>query len=303
MSEIPFYWVDAFTDRPFGGNPAAVCPLEDWLPDEELQRLAWQHGLSETAFTVPIGSGRYKLRWFTPNTEVDLCGHATLAPAHIILNEGQEGSRVEFESQSGPLFVVLSSEDAVASLQPDFESMVKYSKSSVIVTAPGIDRDFVSRNFAPGYGINEDPVTGSAHCTLTPYWENRLGKSSLHAHNRFLNAAANSGANFAAIASPSRGIQLPTSAARLQSDANSAQTVLQHPANEAGDSPNSELMILARCFSTVRVLKSRSDATSLEERPAATKQATSSSRAERAEGGTSLAGGRLPPTDVLSACT
>ncbi|GAB5560744.1 MAG: PhzF family phenazine biosynthesis protein [Synoicihabitans sp.] len=230
MSEIPFFWVDAFTDRPFGGNPAAVCPLQAWLPDAVLQKLAWQHGLSETAFTVRLKSGAYQLRWFTPEREVDLCGHATLASAHVLINECGESSPIRFESQSGPLsvskndlnrlvlnfpsrppnelespeqyqglltalgvsnavwvgksrdfLVAFADESTVANISPDFQKMVNFSSSSVIVTAPGDTCDFVSRNFAPGYGIDEDPVTGSAHCTLTPYWAEQLGKSELHA--------------------------------------------------------------------------------------------------------------------------
>lgn len=230
MATIPFFWVDAFTDKPFGGNPAAICPLELWLPDEALQRMAHQHGLSETAFFVPELDGSYHLRWFTPAREVDLCGHATLAAAAVLFGQQPELDDIQFKSQSGQLhvkrdangryeldfpsrppivsesrdsdakllealgissadwignardhFVVLSDQASVAALDPDFNRMVQFDTASVIVSAPGDDRDFVSRNFAPGYGIDEDPVTGSAHCTLTPYWAQRLDQKSLSA--------------------------------------------------------------------------------------------------------------------------
>ncbi|MBT5901707.1 MAG: PhzF family phenazine biosynthesis protein [Opitutaceae bacterium] len=230
MAIIPFYWIDAFTTKPFAGNPAAVCPLEAWLPDETLQQMALQHGLAETAFFVPQADGSFHLRWFTPARKVDLCGHATLASAAVLFGQNDDLGEITFSSQSGALrvrrnsngrfeldfpsrppveiqnenpvsellaalgvdqavwvgksrdyLVVLSDQDAVAQLSPDFERMVKFDTSSIIVTAPGNDRDFVSRNFAPGYGIDEDPVTGSAHCTLAPYWANRFGKSALTA--------------------------------------------------------------------------------------------------------------------------
>ena len=231
MTSLPFYWIDAFTDRAFGGNPAAVCPLESWLPDEQLQRMAGQHGLSETAFCVPLPDGGYHLRWFTPDfSEVDLCGHATLATAHVLMTEYGEGEAVKFHSRSGPLsvkrdgagrlaldfpsrpprsvdpaqvppglfetlgahrvesvglardyLIVLPDEAAVAALRPDYVRLAGYPAFAFIATAPGDSCDFVSRFFAPRSGIDEDPVTGSAHCTLTPYWSERLGKTTLRA--------------------------------------------------------------------------------------------------------------------------
>jgi PhzF family phenazine biosynthesis protein len=230
VARLPFYWIDTFTSRAFAGNPAAVVPLAAWLPDEELQQMARQHGLSETAYFVAAGDGTFALRWFTPEREVDLCGHATLASATVIFDQQPHLTRVHFTSASGPLmvgrdsqgryeldfpsrppvavdsgektdallaalgitrahwigksrdhFVVLPDQASVAALQPDFDRMVQFDTASVIVTAPGHDYDFVSRNFAPGYGIDEDPVTGSAHCTLVPYWAEHLQKTSLRA--------------------------------------------------------------------------------------------------------------------------
>ncbi len=226
---IPVYHVDAFSSRPFGGNPAAVCPLESWLPDATLQAIAGEHNLSETAFYVPDG-GSYRLRWFTPQVEIDLCGHATVATAHVILKVRRESSasRLVFQSQSGELAVsrdgdlytldfparppqacavpenlaaalgaapqtvlaardylcVFGSEDDVVALQPDMTALAALDRFAVIVTAPGADCDFVSRFFAPAKGVPEDPVTGSAHCTLIPYWAERLGKSTMFARQR-----------------------------------------------------------------------------------------------------------------------
>ena len=223
--QLPLYQVDAFACGPFTGNPAAVCPLDDWLPDVLLQSIAMENNLSETAFFVPRGAG-YELRWFTPATEVDLCGHATLASAHVVLTHLREGEdRVRFLSpKSGPLAVqreggrlvldfptrpgergdappglaaglgvepeevrigpytmaVLASEEAVRGLEPDMARLARLDRP-VIATAEGSDCDFVSRFFAPGFGIPEDPVTGSAHCTSTPYWSERLGKRRLFA--------------------------------------------------------------------------------------------------------------------------
>jgi predicted PhzF superfamily epimerase YddE/YHI9 len=222
---VEIYQIDAFTDRLFGGNPAAVCPLETWLQDEVMQSIAAENNLSETAFFVPAGEG-FQLRWFTPATEVDLCGHATLATAHLILRQLDPcRDRVDFTTRSGPLEVkrdgetlvmdfpayppavidmpaglqeslgacpdatllgnyllaIFSDEAQVLGLCPDFGLMVRSGLDEAIVTAPGESCDFVSRFFAPGYGIDEDPVTGSAHCTLTPYWAERLGKSTLQA--------------------------------------------------------------------------------------------------------------------------
>lgn len=231
MAKLPFFWIDAFSSEPFAGNPAAVCLLPAWLPDPLLQRMATQHGLSETAFIVPGADGEFQLRWFTPAVEVDLCGHATLAAAHVLLQEQNLASdRVIFSTASGDLvvrrtpagrlemdfparparpledeaeirrilaglqigraewfgtardhLVVLSSPEEVRALQPDFVLLAQCAAFAVIVTAPGEDCDFVSRFFTPKGGINEDPVTGSAHCTLTPYWADRLGHNTLHA--------------------------------------------------------------------------------------------------------------------------
>ena len=224
---LPFYWVDAFTDRVFAGNPAGVVPLECWLPDERMQQIAFENGLSETAFIVRTGPGCHDLRWFTPAIEVKLCGHATLASAHVLWSElGETADRITFASRSGPLHVlrrgdgleldfpsqpaapaaapvalvqalgcrpeyvglagarwlcVLTSAEEVRALQPDHARLARLQPGRVIVSAPGADCDFVSRFFAPDAGIPEDPVTGSAHCTLTPYWAQRLGRTQLHA--------------------------------------------------------------------------------------------------------------------------
>ena len=230
---IPFYHVDAFADRPFAGNPAAVCPLEEWLSDATMQAIAAEHNLSETAFYVARGT-HYDLRWFTPEVEIDLCGHATVASAHVIFDVLREnsGTRVTFQSMSGELAVersleqgsplysldfparpaqacdapaglaaalgatpqailaardylcVFGNEDEVVALKPDFAKMAMLDRFAVIVTAPGKDCDFVSRFFAPAKGVNEDPVTGSAHCTLIPYWSARLRKTDLFARQR-----------------------------------------------------------------------------------------------------------------------
>lgn len=222
---IPIYQIDAFTDRLFGGNPAAVCPLERWLPDATLQSIAAENNLSETAFFVPEGDG-FELRWFTPKVEVELCGHATLATAHLLLHRLEPGrDRVAFSTRSGRLevardgdllamdfpayppepvdapaglfealghdaeavlrgnylMVVVRSERAVKALEPDFAAMDRAGINEAIVTARGSDCDFVSRFFAPGFGIPEDPVTGSAHCSLVPYWARRLGRTRLRA--------------------------------------------------------------------------------------------------------------------------
>jgi len=223
---LPFFWVDAFTDKVFSGNPAGVVPLKAWLADDVMQRIAFENGLSETAFFVPAGPGQYHLRWFTPAIEVELCGHATLASAHVLWAElGEKTERVTFASRSGPLHVarrggrleldfpaqpavpaaapdallqglggapeftgragarwlcVFGQADAVRTLKPDHARLGRVTPGRIIVTAPGDDCDFVSRFFAPDAGVPEDPVTGSAHCTLTPYWAGRLGRSLLH---------------------------------------------------------------------------------------------------------------------------
>jgi PhzF family phenazine biosynthesis protein len=228
---LPLYQVDAFTDRPFAGNPAAVCPLTAPIPEALMQDIAAENNLSETAFFHPQGDA-FSLRWFTPTTEVDLCGHATLASAFVLMT-ALEPSRTEvtFRTRSGLLgvqrrsdelvldfpaypaqpvdaeirarvadalgarpvevvgarsfFAVFETAAAVRALAPDFRALAALP-TAVGVTAPGQDEasavDFVSRYFAPGYGVNEDPVTGSAHCTLAPYWAARLGKSELRAH-------------------------------------------------------------------------------------------------------------------------
>ena len=230
---MKLFWVDAFTSTLFAGNPAAVVPLATWLPDEQMRRIAFENGLAETAFFVRTGAGRFHLRWFTPAVEVDLCGHATLATAHVLFHElGEPGTRLTFDTRSGPLhvsrlpsgeleldfpvaapvaapspelraqvsaalgaevawlgrspwdhFVVLENPAAVAALTPDLERVRALGLRGVSVTAaggpPGID--FVSRFFAPQSAVNEDPVTGSAHCALAPYWAQRLGKNPLRA--------------------------------------------------------------------------------------------------------------------------
>jgi PhzF family phenazine biosynthesis protein len=224
--ELRLYQVDAFTERLFGGNPAAVCPLESWLPDTVMQQIAAENNLAETAFYVRMGSG-FQIRWFTPAVEVDLCGHATLASAYVVFTyDHHQGDVVEFASKSGPLKVrreadllvldfpadriepvevpqlliealgrepietykgksdylaVYGAEEHVAGLQPDLADLAMVPTRGIIVTAPGRQVDFVSRFFAPQVGVPEDPVTGSAHTTLTPYWSARLGKSELTA--------------------------------------------------------------------------------------------------------------------------
>ena len=225
--KIPIYQVDAFTNERFKGNPAAVCPLDTWLPDAVMQNIAAENNLAETAFIVPAGN-EYEIRWFTPTVEVDLCGHATLASAYVLFNElGFSGDQIHFIShRSGPLSVtkngsvlalnfpvdsltekplnsefsiglsrapravfkgktdylfVYDSEAEILALQPDFEALKTHPVRGIIVTAPGETTDFVSRFFGPACGVNEDPVTGSAHTTLTPYWSSVLGKTELSA--------------------------------------------------------------------------------------------------------------------------
>ncbi len=223
--ELVLFQVDAFTRRLFGGNPAAVCPLDLWLPYSTMQAIAAENNLSETAFFVPEGE-RYGLRWFTPAVEVDLCGHATLGSAYVIFERLRpEAGEVRFLTRSGELVVVRDGErlrmnfparppqaceahpdlvaalggeprvvlgardylvvyetaEEVAALRPDMERLKRVDRFATIVTAPGDDCDFVSRFFAPSKGVPEDPVTGSAHCTLSPYWSGRLGKRSLYA--------------------------------------------------------------------------------------------------------------------------
>lgn len=225
--DIPIYQTDAFASALFRGNPAAICPLDRWLPDATLQAIALENNLAETAYYVPAGPARYQLRWFTPEVEVDLCGHATLAAASVILEVRRETSatRLVFESKSGELPVdredglyhlnfparphtecpanpalvealgaapatllgahyylcVYNSEEEVRALRPNMEKLAAIDRFAVIVTAPGRDCDFVSRFFAPAKGVPEDPVTGSAHTTLIPYWSQRLGKPKMFA--------------------------------------------------------------------------------------------------------------------------
>jgi predicted PhzF superfamily epimerase YddE/YHI9 len=223
--KIPYFEVDAFSSKQFGGNPAGVCLLERWPPDVVMQAIATENNFSETAFLVPRGAD-FDLRWFTPAVEIDLAGHPTLASAFVLFNEGKvAGEHVRFHSRSELLtvtrkgdvleldfpsrppvpcampealvrglgkkpvevlksrdyFAVFATEADVRSLQPDFDALCKLNTLGVIATAPGNDCDFVSRFFAPAAGINEDPVTGSAHCTLIPYWSQRLKKTKLFA--------------------------------------------------------------------------------------------------------------------------
>jgi len=223
--KLKIYQVDAFSSRVFAGNPAAVCILEEWLDDELMQQIANENNLSETAFSVPVND-RYEIRWFTPEVEVDLCGHATLATAHILFNHLDYSSdRVHFHSpHSGNLSVIKSgnlltldfpadtleemivpelivtalqtpplkafrgrsdfmfvyaSQSEIESMQPDFGLLAHVGGRGIIVTAPGNEANFVSRFFAPQTGVNEDPATGSAHTSLTPYWARVLGKNKL----------------------------------------------------------------------------------------------------------------------------
>lgn len=219
------YQVDAFASRVFEGNPAAVVPLASWLDDTVLQAIAEENNLAETAFFVPSTQG-FHLRWFTPVAEVDLCGHATLATAHVLFEHlGHAGPTLTFETRSGNLIVqrqgellvmdfparppspctppaallkgvgqqpvdvlaaddyvvVFDSEAIIRAMRPDQAQLSRLDLRGVVVTAPGQEVDFVSRFFAPKYGIPEDPVTGSAHCALAPYWATRLGTTTLQA--------------------------------------------------------------------------------------------------------------------------
>ena len=229
----PIYQVDAFTNEIFKGNPAAVMPLEAWLPDETMQALAAENNLAETAFFVRETGANgldFHIRWFTPRIEVPLCGHATLASAWVIFNKlGWAENSIRFHSRSGPLgvhkspndwlvldfpnlqieeqktpaiileavknapatafhvpsdtndMIVLENEAAVRAAQPDMRILKQLGNMGLIVTAPGDQADFVSRYFAPGSGIDEDPVTGSIHSVLVPYWAEKLGKTKLEA--------------------------------------------------------------------------------------------------------------------------
>lgn len=229
--KFTLYQVDAFTDRLFGGNPAAVVPLREWISDELMQALAEENNLSETVFFVPSTSPAdydFGIRWFTPAVEINLCGHATLASAYVLFNKlGFKNEAIRFHSKSGLLtvkqnregiismdfpawppvpdnsydadllkalgnvtvtatakqrdwLIELASEDMVKHCQPDL-TLLKKLGEKVIITAPGTGSDFVSRFFAPAAGVNEDPVTGSAHSQLIPYWAAKLGKNALYA--------------------------------------------------------------------------------------------------------------------------
>jgi PhzF family phenazine biosynthesis protein len=229
MIQAPLYQVDAFTDRIFGGNPAAVVPLRQWPEDELLQLIARENNLSETAFFIVKGNA-FEIRWFTPTMEVDLCGHATLATAHVLFHHLRykkdtigfitrehgmvtvfrkhellyldfpatpprkitrdlsvsEGLGIEPADilESRDLLVLFDSEEEVLALKPDFELLKTWPHLGVIATARGTREDFVSRFFAPRAGIQEDPVTGSAHTTLIPFWSERLGKTEMVATQR-----------------------------------------------------------------------------------------------------------------------
>lgn len=222
--KLTIYQVDAFANQVFEGNPAAVIPLKDWLPDEILQNIAMENNLSETAFFCATDTG-YHIRWFTPLAEVDLCGHATLASAHVLFNHlGYQSEEILFDSRSGvlkvkkedgqmvmnfpssiveakyiptnlktafnvhpvkcfigreDLMLVFNREEDIIKLNPDFLSIAESTKRGVICTAKSEKYDFVSRFFAPAVGINEDPVTGSAHTMLIPYWSKQLNKTKL----------------------------------------------------------------------------------------------------------------------------
>jgi PhzF family phenazine biosynthesis protein len=220
---LPIFQVDAFSSTVFRGNPAAICPLTHWLPDETLQSIAAENNLAETAYFVP-DNGRFHLRWFTPGCEVDLCGHATLASAFVLFEYlNHPGETIAFDTKSGELTVtregnlltldfpsrppapiipepglieaigghpleilaardvvlVYATEPEVLALAPDMAALTKLDHFGFIATAPGTQSDFVSRFFAPAKGVPEDPVTGSAHTTLIPYWAAKIGKTNL----------------------------------------------------------------------------------------------------------------------------
>jgi len=223
------FHVDAFTNRLFSGNPAAVVPLQEWISEQTMQAIAAENNVSETAFFAPEKDSdcEFRIRWFTPACEVDLCGHATLASAHVLTRHLEyAGEMIRFDSASGPLAVgregdrlvldfpsrpaepievqdelvralgirpaeaykardilaVYESKKDVLALQPDMDRLARIAPFGAIVTAPAVGRDFVCRFFAPAKGVPEDPVTGSAHCTLVPYWAKRLKKTSMVSH-------------------------------------------------------------------------------------------------------------------------
>jgi len=223
---LRLYQIDAFTPELFRGNPAGVCPLETWLPDDLMQKIAMENNLAETAFYVRTGD-RFRIRWFTPAVEVDLCGHATLAAAYVIFNyDRYPGTEIELDSRSGVLRVrragdlltldfpadpirpvtepaglsealgarprevflgktdylaIFGTQAEIEAMKPDFRKLAAVEARGVIVTARGDEVDFVSRFFGPRVGIDEDPVTGSAHTSLTPYWAAKLGKTEMRA--------------------------------------------------------------------------------------------------------------------------
>ena len=225
--KIPIYQVDAFTSEIFKGNPAAVCPLREWLPDQIMQNIAMENNLSETAFFIE-DNGIFHIRWFTPKAELDLAGHPTLATAHIILKELDKNIKIiNFKTKIGDvlkvilnnnlyvmdfpsrdpknindidilndalgkkprkllahrdLIVVFDSQDEIQSISPNMDKLKQLSYPSVVITAIGNKVDFVSRNFAPKLGIPEDPVTGSSHCELIPYWSKILNKKEMIAY-------------------------------------------------------------------------------------------------------------------------
>jgi len=231
---MEYHVIDAFTDKLFSGNPAGVCLLDAWLPDKVMQNIAAENNLSETAFLVKQANGHYKLHWFTPTVEVDLCGHATLASAFVLFDEMEKNAHeLHFDTASDKLtvtrageflcldfpasppkecyahpsigqalgvepvamyesidfLVLVENEEILRRITPDFYALEQIAADNticgdnlgIIVTAPGNECDFVSRYFAPGAGVPEDPVTGRAHCTLTPFWSKRLGKKAMDA--------------------------------------------------------------------------------------------------------------------------
>lgn len=226
--KVKIFQVDAFTNQLYRGNPAAVVLLDEWLPDEDLQSIAIENNLAETAFVIPLDEKGYHLRWFTPEFEMDLCGHATLATAYVLFEEaGHEALSIHFESRSGVLTVtkkddfyeldfpsrspnrselpeiikeslniqpvevwkardyllLYADEKDILNLTPNegLLSQINIDPGGIVATAKGTKADFVSRFFTPQASIFEDPVTGSAHCTLVPFWAKRLGKKHLHA--------------------------------------------------------------------------------------------------------------------------
>lgn len=226
LKKIKLYQVDAFTAKVFGGNPAAVCVLDEWLDEDTMQKIATENNLSETAFVVPKGAD-FEIRWFTPLAEVALCGHATLASAFVLFNFYDQKKQINFHSRASGILPVekkddwivldfpadlhekvdipkellaafniepvecykgktdylllFSSQKQIEALRPDFNQIIKSGVRGVIVSAQGDETDFVSRFFAPKVGVNEDPVTGSAHTTLIPFWSKKLGKKELTA--------------------------------------------------------------------------------------------------------------------------